>query len=116
MNPDQTNRLIRDVSTWIDHWPDNRDRDREALLWGRVAKVAEEAGEVITALIAATGQNPRKGRSPAGFDAVEYELLDVAMTALAALAHLHADDPEPADLLGLLAQHVETVAERADLT
>jgi hypothetical protein len=29
--------------------------------WARVAKVCEEAGEAIDALIRMTGQNPRKG-------------------------------------------------------
>ncbi|WP_067127948.1 MazG-like family protein [Microtetraspora malaysiensis] len=114
MNSDRTNTLIREVSAWIDNSPDNQGRDREALLWGRVAKVAEEAGEVIEKLVGMTGQNPRKGRSATQQD-VEYELLDVAMTALAALAHLHADDPHPPDLLSLLAQHIEVVARRADL-
>ncbi|WP_280716782.1 MazG-like family protein [Kitasatospora sp. MAP5-34] len=105
------NATIRAVSEWIDHSPDNRDRDREALLWGRVTKVGEEVGEVIAALIGATGQNPRKGHS-ATLQDVERELLDVAMTALAAVAHLHTGDAEPPDLLGLLAGHVETVARR----
>ncbi|MDR8412713.1 MazG-like family protein [Nonomuraea sp. 3-1Str] len=114
MNHDRTNALIRAVSTWIDQSPDNLDRDPEALLWGRVAKVAEEAGEAINALVGVTGQNPRKGRSATRQD-VEYELLDVAMTALTALAHLHADDPEPADLLELLSEHVDVVARRAGL-
>ncbi|WP_067175434.1 MazG-like family protein [Microtetraspora niveoalba] len=114
MNPERTNTLIRDLSAWIDDSPGNRGRDREALLWGRVAKVAEEAGEVIEKLVGMTGQNPRKGRSATRAE-VEYELLDVALTALAALAHLRADDPHPPDLLGLLARHVEVVARRADL-
>ncbi|WP_205304605.1 MazG-like family protein [Nonomuraea montanisoli] len=114
MNPDRTNALVHAVSAWIDQSPDNLHRDPEALLWGRVAKVAEEAGEAINALVGVTGQNPRKGRS-ATRQELEYELLDVAMTALTAVAHLRAEDPEPADLLGLLGGHVEAVARRAGL-
>ncbi|MFI2077536.1 MazG-like family protein [Streptomyces triculaminicus] len=111
----ETAALVRAVSQWIDDSPDNRVRDAEALLWGRVAKVSEEAGEVVAALIGATGQNPRKGVSATMGD-VERELLDVAMTALCAVAHLHADDDTPADVMGLLQAHVVAVAERAGLT
>ncbi|GII80085.1 hypothetical protein Sru01_50670 [Sphaerisporangium rufum] len=114
MNIERTNDLIHAVSSWIDHSPENLARDPEALLWGRAAKVAEEAGEVVAALIGATGQNPRKGRTGTLAD-VERELLDVAITALAALAHMRAGDPEQADVLGMLGQHVEMVARRAGL-
>ncbi|MET9878567.1 MazG-like family protein [Actinacidiphila glaucinigra] len=60
---DQSGRInagVHAVSRWIDAHPDNRDRDPEALLWGRVTKVGEEAGEVIAALVGATGHNPRQ--------------------------------------------------------
>ncbi|MEV5139665.1 MazG-like family protein [Streptomyces syringium] len=113
--PARTNALVRAVSQWIDSSPENQDRDPEALLWGRVAKVAEESGEVIAALVGATGQNPRKGTSATMGD-VERELLDVAMTALCAVEHLHAAEHVPADVMALLAAHVETVARRAGLT
>jgi hypothetical protein len=63
------------------------NRDAEARTWGRLAKVAEESGEVISAFIGATGQNPRKGVI-CTIAAVEDELLDVAITALAAYEHL----------------------------
>ncbi|MFH8257740.1 MazG-like family protein [Streptomyces roseolus] len=109
-----TNALIHKVSAWIDQAPCNAGRNPEALLWGRVTKVGEEAGEVIAALVGATGQNPRKGQTHTLAD-VERELLDTAMTALAAVAHLHARDPEPADVLALLDDHVLTVARRAHL-
>ncbi|WP_370424091.1 MazG-like family protein (plasmid) [Streptomyces sp. QH1-20] len=109
-----TNARVRAVSQWIDSSPENQARDPEALLWGRVAKVAEESGEVITALVGATGQNPRKGKSATMGD-VERELLDVAMTALCAVEHLHAADDTPADVMALLAAHVESVARRAGL-
>ena len=44
------------LSKWID--AANAHRDPEAVLWGRVSKIGEEFGEVIEALIGATGQNP----------------------------------------------------------
>ncbi|MGW1976624.1 MazG-like family protein [Streptomyces sp. NPDC001889] len=109
------NDLLHTVSLWIDSAPANRARDPEALLWGRAAKVGEEAGEVIAALVAAFGHNPRKPAAT-GLAQVEYELLDVAMTALCAVAHLHRDDPRPADVPGLLDRHIRTVAHRAGLT
>jgi NTP pyrophosphatase (non-canonical NTP hydrolase) len=107
-----TNELVHAVSRWIDVSPENQARDPEALLWGRVAKVSEEAGEVITALIGAKGHNPRKGEYATMPD-VEHELLDVAMSALCAVAHLHAADDDPPDVLELLSRHVEAVAQRA---
>jgi hypothetical protein len=72
------------------------------LLWGRVTKVGEEAGEAIAALVGATGHNPGKGRSATMGD-VEHELLDVAMTALCAIAHLHRADARQPDVVSLLA-------------
>jgi hypothetical protein len=109
------NALIIAVSQWIDNAPGNRGRDPEALLWGRTVKVSEEAGEVIAALVGALGHNPRKGVHDT-LEHVEYELLDVSMTALCALAHLYTRKGETPDLLALLAQHVRTVAERAGVT
>lgn len=75
------------VSRWIDEHPSNASRDREAATWGRLAKVAEESGEVIAAYIGATGQNPRKGVTASTTDVCK-ELLDVAITALAAYEHM----------------------------
>ena len=73
------------LSRWID--AGNADRDPEARTWGRLAKITEEAGEVIAAYIGATGQNPRKGITHTNGEVVE-ELLDVAVTALGAVEHL----------------------------
>ena len=75
------------VSEWIDQAPANAARDPEAQTWGRLSKVAEECGEVISAFIGATGQNPRKGVCDSDEHVVE-ELLDVALTALAAWEHM----------------------------
>lgn len=73
------------LSKWID--AANAHRDPEAVTWGRLAKLAEEGGEVIEAFIGATGQNPRKGITHTIAD-VGDELLDVAITALGAYEHL----------------------------
>ena len=99
------------LSRWIDEHPPNAVRDREAALWGRVTKVAEEAGEVVAAMIALTGQNPRKPASGSLAD-VEAELLDVAVSALAAVEHLRDNDgSSPA----ALDAHVRRLAVRAGL-
>lgn len=58
--------------------------------WGRVAKIAEECGEVVDALIRSTGQNPRKGVSAMQEDVLR-ELADVVMTGLLAMQHLTKD-------------------------
>lgn len=87
-----TNQRIGKLSDWIDDHNKQLGKDSEAMTWGRLAKVFEEGGEVIKAYIGATGQNPRKGFY-ATMEEVEEELLDVALTALAALHHLqpHGD-------------------------
>jgi NTP pyrophosphatase (non-canonical NTP hydrolase) len=59
--------------------------------WGRVAKVTEEAGEAVEALIGMTGQNPRKGFTHSTSDLLN-ELADVAITALAAIQHFTKDE------------------------
>ncbi|MFE4000677.1 MazG-like family protein [Nocardioides sp. YIM B13467] len=86
---DATPALLAYLSRWLDE--SQGDRDAEAVLWGRVAKVSEEAGEAIAALVDTTGQNPR--RSPFlgiahSYDAVVDELLDVAITAMTAAEHM----------------------------
>ena len=84
------------LSEWID--AGNVDRDPESITWGRLAKITEEAGEVIAAFIGATGQNPRKGVTHT-LDDVVAELLDVAVTSLGAVEHLRGHDGAALDLL-----------------
>jgi NTP pyrophosphatase (non-canonical NTP hydrolase) len=115
---------LASLSLWID--TANSAKDPEAQLWGRVAKVAEEVGEVgeawidalaissgklIAAMIGATGQNPRKGQTHT-MDDVTKELLDVALTALCAVEHLHGNRAES---FARLHGHVEFVYQRAGL-
>jgi NTP pyrophosphatase (non-canonical NTP hydrolase) len=95
------------LSRWID--APNAHRDPEAQAWSRIAKVGEEHGEVIAAFIGAIGQNPRKGVTHSLEDVTE-ELLDVALTALAAVEHLRGHDGEA---LALLERKLERVAHRA---
>lgn len=75
------------LSFWINNSPANMNRNTEALTWGRLAKVAEECGEVVAAYIGVTAQNPRKGQTHEPAD-VKKELLDVVVTALAAYEHV----------------------------
>ncbi|MGW1377669.1 MazG-like family protein [Streptomyces sp. NPDC002446] len=70
------------------HWLDGESAlppEQERLL--RILKLSEEAGEVAQAVIGATGQNPRKGRSHT-WDDVHSELCDVILTAMVALRTL----------------------------
>lgn len=68
--------------------------DTETVLWRRVTKVSEEAGEVQKALRGLVGENPRKGREN-GVDKVIEELLDCAGAALGAVYHLTNRDTLP---------------------
>lgn len=95
------------LSEWID--AGNAGRDPEAITWGRIAKITEEAGEVIAAYIGATGQNPRKGVTHS-IDDVVAELLDVAVTALGAVEHITGHQGHARSLLD---RKIVRVAERA---
>lgn len=103
--------LTRDALVALSEWIDagNAHRDAEAVTWGRLAKIAEEHGEVIEAFIGWTGQNPRKGVTHTR-QHVEKELLDVAITALGALEHLRGHDGMSLPLLEIA---IVKVAERA---
>lgn len=97
------------LSKWIDRANVDAGRDAEAITWGRLAKIAEEDGEVIRAFIAATGQNPRKGLSGSLND-VKKELLDVAITALGAFEHL---DNHQGQAISTLLHAISNVSQRA---
>ena len=108
---DRLGSQLATISVWVDEHPPNRERDAEARLWGRVGKVGEEFGEVIAAMVAMTGQNPRKGQSGCVADVLD-ELLDVAATALAAVEHI---DGNRGGSVEMLADHVTGLMERAGL-
>lgn len=100
------------LSSWIDEH--NADRDAEARTWGRVAKLAEETGEVVAAYIGVTGQNPREGASGYPPLALVEELYDVAITALGAITHLHKNRQD-LDVTTRLLERIAEVHERAGL-
>jgi NTP pyrophosphatase (non-canonical NTP hydrolase) len=82
---------IEAIDEWLDREVAEEYKDQPlAQHWGRTAKVAEECGEAIAALIGASGQNPRKGICNTYQDVVE-ELADVAITALCAIQHFTGD-------------------------
>lgn len=58
--------------------------------WARVAKVVEEAGEAVDALIGVTGQNPRKGEYGSQSELLD-ELADVVLTGMYAIQHFTKD-------------------------
>jgi hypothetical protein len=106
-----TGRRLAVVSRWIDDHPPNRARSAEAQLWSRCAKVGEEFGEVVAAIIALTGQNPRKP-ADGNIGAVVDELLDVALTALAAVEHI---DGNRGDSMRLLNTYITLRMKRVGL-
>ncbi len=107
MSDEDVRAGLVDVSVWIDGH--NAHRDPETQIWGRVAKIGEEHGEAIAALIGMTGQNPRKGVTHNRDDLID-ELLDVAITALGAIEHLTGNRGESLDLLD---RKIIATAERA---
>jgi NTP pyrophosphatase (non-canonical NTP hydrolase) len=72
--------------------------------WARVAKVVEEAGEAVDALIGFTGQNPRKG-AYGSQEALLAELADVALTGLYAIQHFTKNRHATIGHLMLRAEH-----------
>lgn len=73
------------MSDYFDrHLMQLHDADLPYILYARTAKLAEECGEVMQAVIGATGDNPRKGHTHT-YDDVNSELADVILTALCAM-------------------------------
>ncbi|MFI7094613.1 MazG-like family protein [Streptomyces lydicus] len=93
---------VDDLVRWLDR-ESTLPVEQERLL--RILKLSEEAGEVAQAVIGATGQNPRKGRTHS-WDDVHSELCDVIVTAMVALRTL---TPEARRVFE---GHLERVAER----
>ena len=96
---DRVLTIIHNVDEWLDS--DVSVTYREQPLgqdWARVAKVAEEVGEAIDALIGCTGQNPRKGHYGEVEDLLG-ELADVAMTGMFAIQHFTKDNARTASVI-----------------
>lgn len=83
-----SDEALVELSRWIDEY--NVGKDPVAQTWARISKVGEEFGEVISAYIGVTNQNPRKGAYSTMDDVVK-ELLDCALTAMCAVVHLTGD-------------------------
>lgn len=79
--------MVGQQKAWLDG---HADTDPALAVPLRVLKVAEEAGEAAAALIGATGQNPRKGRTHTDAD-LAAELCDVIVAASVALATVVPD-------------------------
>jgi NTP pyrophosphatase (non-canonical NTP hydrolase) len=83
---------ITDIDDWLDSGVSDRyQREPLAQDWARVAKVNEEAGEAIEAMIAWTGQNPRKPQRDEARGELLDELADVALTAILGMQHFVKD-------------------------
>ncbi|MGW3624167.1 MazG-like family protein [Streptomyces sp. NPDC000880] len=94
---------VGSLHAWLDAESDLPPQ-QETLL--RMLKLSEEVGEVAQAIIGASGQNPRKGRTHSWQD-VESELCDVIITAMVALRTL---TPDASDVFRA---HLGGVAERS---
>jgi NTP pyrophosphatase (non-canonical NTP hydrolase) len=82
---------IQTLDTWLDEQVAEQYKEQPlAQDWARIAKIGEEFGEVVSAFIGVTGQNPRKGFIGSQDD-VDDELADVALTAILALQHRTGD-------------------------
>lgn len=86
----------KDLIAAFDYWLDDLVEDQYksqpmAQDWARVAKLSEEVGEAIEALIAYTGQNPRKATRAEARDEMLEELADVCLTAMYAIQHFTKD-------------------------
>ncbi|MEU5660133.1 MazG-like family protein [Streptomyces sp. NPDC047737] len=101
ITPDQWATIHRLVD-WIDR-ANGRTPHEVAM---RILKVTEEAGEVASAYIGMTGQNPRKGVTHTPADVAD-ELCDVILAAAVALASV-VDDPSE-----VLSGKLDKVAARA---
>ena len=67
----------------------------------------------MAALIAATGQNPRKPASTTvGYGDLIKELADVVVTALSAIEHVRGNDGSSLDIL---AGHLNYITDRAGI-
>jgi NTP pyrophosphatase (non-canonical NTP hydrolase) len=71
-------------------WLDDRNGSSTPETSLRLLKVTEEAGEVASAWIGMTGQNPRKGVTHTAGDVAD-ELCDVITAAMVALATIKQD-------------------------
>jgi hypothetical protein len=90
-----TEQHVKDFIERLDRWLDDNvaapyQSQPLAQDWARVAKVIEELGEAIQALIGCTGQNPRKGHTHNMGNVLD-ELSDTIVTGYLAIQHFTKD-------------------------
>jgi NTP pyrophosphatase (non-canonical NTP hydrolase) len=95
MDMSEVGKAVTEVNNWIDSdVPIEYQRPSLAQDWARIAKITEEAGEVVEAFILMTGQNPRK-ESDLGFwehrEELLGELADVVACGVLAIQHFTGD-------------------------
>lgn len=91
---------VTSIDEWLDENVSEAYKDQPlAQHWARVAKAGEEAGEAIDALIAWTGQNPRKPQRDEAYGELMDELADTALTAIYGMQHFTKDADETTRLL-----------------
>jgi len=103
---------ISEIDAWLDEGVDLGYKEQPlAQHWARVAKVVEEAGEAVDALIGLTAQNPRKGFY-ASEDDLLGELADVAFTAIFAMQHFTKDSARTLAILESKLSYIHARLER----
>lgn len=94
---DEVLAQLAECDLWLDGGVAPRYLDQPlAQDLARVLKIGEELGEAIEALIALTGQNPRKPIRAQAKDELLGELADTAITAILAIQHFTKDADETA--------------------
>lgn len=79
------------VDEWLDENTAQEYKEQPlAQDWARIGKVIEELGETITALIAYTGQNPRKGIYGTEWEMLD-EFADTLITCILGMQHFTKD-------------------------
>ncbi len=88
MDMNEVGNAVTEINRWLDIDVPKHYTGAGCLAqdWARIAKIQEEAGEVVNAFIGVTGQNPRKG-THGSMDDVLSELADVVATAIIAIQH-----------------------------
>lgn len=107
---ERTTAVLIAFSKWINGGMEGKDP--EAITLHRVFKLAEENGEVASALIGALGANRRKGQYMT-MDEAKDELLDVMVTAVGAYEHL---DGHSGQSINRFLEKINSVANRVGIT
>ena len=107
---DRVRAVIRNVDAWLDaEVAPGYQEQPLAQDWARVAKITEEVGEAVDALIGCTGQNPRKGHY-GDVDDLLGELADVAVTGMFAIQHFTKNEQQT---VAVVLASLEKAAKRA---